>query len=46
MSEIENSLYYSENDSSNEVELKLYDNNNYSELNNENDENDNGLEWE
>lgn len=44
MSELKNSFYESDNDSSDEVELNLYDNSDCSELENENDENDNELE--
>ena len=40
MSELQNSFYESDNDSSDEVELNLYDNSDCSELENENDEND------
>ncbi|KAG7187566.1 hypothetical protein KM043_018541 [Ampulex compressa] len=43
MSELKNSFYESDNDSSDEVELNLYDNSDCSELENENDENDNEL---
>ena len=38
MSELKNSFYESDNDSSDEVELNLYDNSDCSELENENDD--------
>ncbi|KAK9504876.1 hypothetical protein O3M35_009049 [Rhynocoris fuscipes] len=44
MSELKNSFYDSKNDSSDEVELNLYDNSDYSELESENYENNNEFE--
>ena len=44
MSELQNSFYESDNDSSDEVELNLYNNSDCSELESENDENDNEYE--